>query len=335
MDQVSQVQYFSRDICAPLSKENAYLYYVAECENREPFQAFAKRVSFEEVSEKTIVENLKNKIKSTSSISSLARLWKTLDDVREVYPQSLIRNLPRYLPEYKVSTHDMCGTNFSKVDRIIVWEMNKISPVLTGYYFEAMLSRCLGIKTKPDKDILKTRDAIITQEEFDKMIKRRGIDEDSILYESIIAYLHLNDFTEDISCAITDMKDYIDKNKQELTEYMTNLSNTWIVSTMKKEMSLQHSKYVEDEKLGIRGEMDFVSNTYITDCKCYKQDDLKSWAAQLYLYRKLVGNNVLKLRIINFNSNTVYDFTITKEFKDTSATEDEDSDEYDSDLDDV
>ena len=85
MDQVSQVQFFPRDICTPLSKENAYLYYIAGGSDREPFQMFARRASFEKVSESDIVEQVKNKIKATSSISSLAKVWKMLDDVRETY----------------------------------------------------------------------------------------------------------------------------------------------------------------------------------------------------------------------------------------------------------
>ena len=328
MDQVSQVQFFPRDICTPLSKENAYLYYIAGGSDREPFQMFARRASFEKVSESDIVEQVKNKIKATSSISSLAKVWKMLDDVRETYPQSLIRKLPRYLPQFKVTTTDMCGTNYSKVDRLLVWEMNRLSPVLTGYYFESMLARVLGVEHTEDiKNILKGKDVIIAQDDFVKMIKRRGIKEDSLLYQALVSYLKLNDFTEDVSDAVSNLQEYIEKNKKELDEYMKALSNTWITNTMKREMNLEHSKFVEDTKLGIRGEMDFVSNTYITDCKCYKQDDYKAWAGQLYLYRKILKNDCLKLRIINFNTNTVYEFFIMQDGEEGEESDEDDEDE--------
>ena len=68
MEQVSQVQYFSKDICAPLAKENAYIYYIVNMSDREPFNAFARRMDFKIVKENDIVDSLKNKIKSISSV---------------------------------------------------------------------------------------------------------------------------------------------------------------------------------------------------------------------------------------------------------------------------
>ena len=326
MEQVSQVQYFSKDICAPLAKENAYIYYIVNMSDREPFNAFARRMDFKIVKENDIVNSLKNKIKSISSVSSLAKYWKIIDDIKEVYPNSLIRKIPNYLPKYKYVTYDMCGTNFSRVDRILVWEMSHISPVLTGYYFENMLAKVLGMNEVPNiTETLKSKNAVITQKELMDALKRNNVGYGSILYSAIVSYLKQNDYTESISDAVCDLQNYITKNKDALDEYEKNLSNTFIVSTMKREMKLEHSKYIENNDMSIRGEMDFVSNSCITDCKCYSQDDFKAWCAQLYLYRKLLKNSTLKLRIINFNTNSVHEFTITKEGE-TDEDEDESED---------
>ena len=81
---------------------------------------------------------------------------------------------------------------------------------------------------------------------------------------------------------------------------------------MKHEINLRYSVYIESEKLGIHGEMDFCSNSYITDCKCYKTEDWKLWMLQLYLYRKILNDHALKLRIINFNTNKVHDFIVVR-----------------------
>lgn len=335
MEQVSQVQYFSKDICTPLSKENAYMYYIANAIDREAFNAFARRVDFKNVKENDIVNSLKNKIISISGVSTLAKYWKIIDDIKELYPNSLIRKLPNYLPKYKYTTYDMCGTNFSKVDRILVWEMAHISPVLTGYYFENMLAKVLGLNDVPSiSETLKSKNAVITQQELIDALKRNNVKEGSILYAAVVSYLKQNDYTESISDAVCDLQNYITKNKNALDEYEKNLTNTYIVTTMKNEMKLQHSKFIEDKDMNIRGEIDFVSNSYITDCKCYSQDDFKLWCAQLYLYRKLLKNTTLKLRIINFNTNSVHEFTIMKEGESDSAEENDSDSEYSNDVDD-
>ena len=317
MDTPDRIQYFPKDLCTPLTKESAYLYYLAESLDKEPFNAFAKRLSFANITDEDIITQLKNRINSIASVSWLSCLWKYIEDTRDIYPSSLVRHITKILPEYKVNTYDMCGPNCPKLDNIIVWEMNNISPELTGYFFENLLAHVLNKNVEKDTSkILRRKDSLITIEQFNRMVKRRWKDTDElfpkVLYEAVISYLEKNDLIEDISDAISGLLDYIYKNNDELNEYYENLKESSIVGQMKREINLRYSVYIESEKLGIHGEMDFCSNSCITDCKCYKTENFRLWMLQLYLYRTILNDHALRLRIINFNTNKVHEFTIIR-----------------------
>lgn len=325
MDSPSQIQFFSKDMCAPIGKVSAYIHYISHAIDKEPFNAFARRTDFNTLNEEIIINGLKNKIKSISSVSMLSRYYKIIDDIRELYPDSTIKYIPRLVPKYQINTYNMCGgINESKLDRLIVWEMNKVAPEITGYYFEIMLARILEVyKCVESNNILRGRNDVILIEDFNKMIKRHKIDKNEILYGAIMAYLERNDLTEKVFNEIIDLTNCVKVLSKDLEEYENMLKDSHIVQTMMKEPLLRHSVYMKDEETGLMGEADFISNSYITDCKCYKVDDFKSWASQVYLYRKLSKNDTLKLRIINFNTNSVHEFVILKDGESIDEDEEE------------
>lgn len=332
MESPDQIRYITKDMCAPLSKENAYAYYLAEGRDRETFVAFAKRIlSFDDITESNILKHLNDKLKSISSVTGFARIWKHIEELRLAYPSSIVKNIDRLLPSFTCTTYNMCGVNDPKLDNILVWEMNAISPEITGYFFENMLAYVLDLTYEKDTSaILRRKDSEITIDQFNKMMERiraemydtidanvnvHKYDEiKEILDASVLAYLEKNNLTETIAAGIRGLYKYIYTWIDALNEYLENLKKSTIAMSMSREIGMEHSKYVEssDPELPIHGEIDFCSNSYITDAKCYKTEDYLGWFIQLYLYRALLDNHALQLRIINFNTNKVHEFRLNR-----------------------
>ena len=331
MDSPDQIRYIKQDLCGSLSKENAYAYYLAEGRDRESFMAFVKRIgSFAGISESDILKRVNDRLKSISSVTGFVRMWKTIEDLRSLYPSSVVKDVNRPLPSFTATTYSMCGVNDPKLDNIIVWEMNAISPEITGYFFENMLAYVLDLDYEKDTSaILRRKDGEITIEQFNRMMDRirsevitmandaqtntHKFDEiDDILYSSILAYLEKNNLTESVAAGIRGLYKYVYTWIDQLNEYLENLKKSSIVMSMSREIGMTHSLYVEssDPDLPIHGEIDFCSNSYITDAKCYKMEDFIGWFMQLHLYRQLLNNHALRLRIVCFTTNKVHEFLL-------------------------
>ena len=341
MDSPDRIRYISRDTCGKFPKEVVYMYYLAEGRDDEEVTVFANRnqSSFNGITESDIVKRLNDKIKSISSVTGYVRIWKKIEGLRKDYP-SLVKDF-RLLPSYTCIPSSMCGVNDPKLDNILVWEMNAIHPEITGYFFENMLAHTLNLTYKKDTSvILRRKDANITIDQFEKMMKRihaekehyikdpdgndrkcyttgANVDEDeydeieAILDASVLAYLEKNNMTEMIHVGIHDLYKYIYRYIDQLNNYLHDLGRSTIVRSMSREIGIEHSKPVgPSSEFPIHGEIDFCSNSYITDAKCCKTDDELGWFIQLYLYRALLDNHALRLRIINFNTNKVYEFSI-------------------------
>ena len=323
-----------------LDKEFVYVtYYINtfDSDSRLTLQQYCKAnaESLQTLNEEEVEKSIDDKLASISSVSKLAKVSSFIDDIRESVKDSTLK---QRIPSFTVSTYPMDGVNHSKLDCIIIWELSYIFAPLNGYFFENLLSYIIGCPPNVNdfSKLLMGKNAKITHKQFFDTCERRGMitkvkesDEYKcewcnekinfegityiptsftmyVLFSALVAYLEKNDFTNDDSDKLTAYINYMNTNKTAIDTYITNLKESTIVDIMKREKHLEHSKSISNDDLN--GEVDFISTSYITDIKCYKNNEFKLWFAQLRMYRDIVKNKSLKLRIINFNSDEFYEF---------------------------
>lgn len=347
---LQQLQYVPKMLT--VSKPLAYLYYLLQDTTLDSNQFF-KTVDFSEFDDDQIVEYMKQKLLTITSISKISAKLAQIDIIRN-FSEDTKELIPKMIPTYEVKTYSMNNSNSKTLDNIVVWELNHIFPVMTGYFFELLLSHCLSEKTNNDAlklnvdnidKCLRSKGCVIKIEQLTNIRDRWFVskypslhvlrDHDSsdgdsedghtspksaetilasfktifhkILWASLLAYLCLNDYSEDVSDRILEMVFYIDRHNQYLEKYKQALEESSIFQILSREKHLQHSVSISDFQFN--GEIDFLSNSFITDIKCYREPQEPSWFTQLYLYRQVLKNKTLGMRIVNFNNNTVYEFS--------------------------
>ena len=307
-----------------LDKESIYTYYyIMRSSNVETKEDFIRRTDFSEVSSDDIAKQYNKKLKSISSPSKAADYYAYLHELLTTPPymnSEFATKINDPLPNYTITVKRIAGVNDEVPDNIIVWECNKRSPILTGFFFEEMFARAIGCESNVKiedkiKNVLRGANAKTTVEQLKDFFERNHITESmnknifiDILAYAICARCVKSDFDINACQEALSLLEYVrdESNEKYLNEYLEKLCKCELARTMQREKGMIHSKSCKNDKF--EGEIDFLSNQSITDVKCYKKEAHTKWFAQLYIYRSIVDDKSLKLRLVNLIANEYYEY---------------------------
>ena len=296
---------------------NYIWYYLNRLDEKETIPAFVARTNMKDVSKADALDLLQNYRKTITHASSIAKFEDSIAQVSEAFKINL--QIP-YTKYSVIKQEPIFSTNDVKPNMLVIRELNIAFPALTGFFFEHMLAQCL------DCENITTEHEILTNSEFKKEDVLEIIngkfselpknDINTLAKHAIFALLVKSDFTYDVEEKLFTFLQVINTKRVQkmIMKYWECLKGSYLVRKMSEETDLKHSEHCSNLDGSIVGEMDFYSNSYITDIKVYKQEQLQLWASQLHIYKKIVGNSLLKLRLVNMFSGQIYEF-------DTSAGE--------------
>jgi len=339
---VSEIQYLNRDYCQLItSKPLVYLYYVIHA-YKYPGAAYQHVLKSEPFSDNTTDESIVNDFieyeRSVINASQKARLLTFIKDFQLEYP-GIINDIKVY-PDYSVEVVNLSNMTNSTPDLSIVWEINRIAPAMCGMIFENIISEALDIKWDPSdlSSVLYDNKSNITPKTLSGLIERNFIkhkylrndchitvDEHMVVrcgYENLdanhftsywhyIVYMSLTHFMkrdlkgQDVENALN-ILDYMKQHYEDIDCYFDCMSNSTLINNMSNLTNLKHGIIMRQKDL--HGEVDFISDEAIIDIKCYKEECLDDWFAQLWLYEQLFGKRK-NLWIVNVYNNKVYKFS--------------------------
>lgn len=211
---------------------------------------------------------------------------------------------------------------------VTILKMNRINPIICGYFFEYLLASIVTKNATNDLEISK-------------------ICENTYLIDIQNLYLELSDNIEELdSYSVLSTKDFKTKyhfmlfkifvdNRHKNDDYITLIDNILAVNAILtdryiseldkylselkkcefvhklKHKNMKHSVDLEYSNEGIEliGESDFIGDDIILDCKCYKNESLDLWKYQLFYYKIMFNSDKIKeCSIINLMNNVIYNF---------------------------
>lgn len=338
----SEIQYISRDYCQLItSKPLVYLHYVDHAYKypNAAYQHVLKSEPFgENTTEESIINEFKAYEKSIINASQKARLLTFIKSFQLEYP-GIIDDIKVY-PNYTVEVVNLSNMANSTPDVSIVWEINRIAPAMCGMIFENMIAEALDLKWEPSdlSSVLLDCKSNITNKTLAGLIERNfikhsylranchvSVDDNMIVhvgYENLnanhfmsywhyLVYMSLTHFMkrdlkgQDVENALN-ILEYMKEHFEDIDCYFDCLSNSTLIKNMSNMTGLNHGLMSRQKDL--HGECDFISNEAIIDIKCYREETLDDWMAQLWLYEQLFGNRP-NLWIVNVYNNKVYKFS--------------------------
>lgn len=327
---IKDIQYVNmHDYPTNLDKASVYTYYIMMHKPSEEWQRFKRRIDTTKLTLDDIVRGINDKLKSITSPSQIAKYYAWLNKVftSDEYKNCAIsKEINNPLPNFTYTSHRIAGENDEKLLNIVEWRLNKVAPQLTGFFIEVMWANAIGKrdgtsleKLVNSEKILRMPDVKTTNDDLDKFFEMNGM-YDLASKNKFVEYLIRaacarcvkSDFCRSHHDDVINMLELI-TNKDfalYLDEYFDALCKSTLARIMKNEPNLQHSVIVSDGKQ-FAGEVDFLSDSAITDAKCYKTDEHILWFAQLWVYRKCCKNNqALKLRIIDFDKGMYHEYDV-------------------------
>lgn len=335
----SEINFLSKDYCQQFSKPLVYLHYVA---NSEKFKGASKEYVLRQVpftdktTDESIINEFKEYEKSQINVSQKAKLLPFIKSVQNEY--NVINDIETF-PNYSVVIEDLSNSSDTTPDLGLVWEINRISPPLTGMLFENIIAECLKIKEKI-YDIStvicdstsnienKTIEGILERNFIKRELIRRGngvrinnkhfiyVGDQKLKKDHFISRIHYFVFLsllhffkrnvkgEDVEAALN-ILDYLKMNQEVFDDYIFDMENSTLIKNLSKDTNIKHGEVMRISDLS--GECDFISDQSIIDIKVYREPCPDMWFSQLYLYQKLFGDHK-NLIIINLYENKVYKF---------------------------
>lgn len=325
------------------NKDYLYLYYTTLNTQLPPSDALNKYpiVIEEELNDINDTDNLitnyiistYNKYQSASKyVTSFANILTFNNTIKDLTPNvfNTINLVNIEFKQYKL--HDLrAPTNEPSPNKILVYDLNNISPTFCGSFLEAMLSHILNcdesyniddILTSPDDNTTSFELKTILSKYVNNLItitdniyvndQLLNISHFKNIYYSFV-WLALKHFMKrtlkpDDYIAANNFINYIDNHLELLNSYYNTLKSCNFIKQLIKS-KLKHGEHCDGKINGIHltGETDFSNDRYIVDAKCYKVDHPEQWYYQLELYRRLLNRNS-SLYIINFMNNKVFEF---------------------------
>lgn len=204
---------------------------------------------------------------------------------------------------------------FTNVFKTTVIEMNVLSPVICGQFFENMVSLACNLDITQD---LNPSPVICEQPgDIEYLLNSLKINGDyktihhknlgmCLLTQLVHAIDLTNYFHEFIYVRNLLNTDYVER----LNYYLEELKKT-IIGRFKcptKSVKVYQSPTVSNEY--ISGESDLLTDDAVIDIKCYKSEPVKLWKYQLEIYNNMIERPRKKLMIINLLSNKVFTWNI-------------------------
>lgn len=209
------------------------------------------------------------------------------------------------------------NTDFTKVQKTIVIEMNVLSPIICGQFFENIVSMALNLditqEFKPGPNIMEKQCDI---DYLLNSLKNKNGEYKSIYHKNLAMCLyttltHATDLTmyyhEFILVRnLLDNKGY----REQLDKYIEQLKGTIISKLVKPKKSIKVYREFNDYDEYISGEADLITDDMVIDIKCYKTEQLNLWKYQLEIYNNMLDRPKRKLMIINLLFNRVYKWNL-------------------------
>lgn len=272
---------------------------------------------------------------------------KEMRDVVELKKTFITLN-PSYIPPKYDMKCDKIHNYVSDTppNKVIVWELNNISPELSGMFIENMIAYVLeiydncsdiseyinyGLTFDNIKSIFK--DGLIHNYYISGLECKNNIiiiDNKALNHEHFLSPLHYILFISLLHFArntrsfgtyyinMLNMLRYIDEKVDELYKYMKQLSNLHLFKELKRK-NFKHSFKPKSIQY-LKGEIDFVSDDCIIDVKVYKQPAHDEWFYQLYLYNTLMNDGKNRtLQILDMFDNELVTYSIKDDDDHVSA----------------
>ena len=267
-------------------------------------------------------------ISMPSKLAAWISNFTSSEQLRSIAANQLQTRPLLVLPAYSYTEDRLMKIDGSQPSLAIIYFMNHLNPQFAGFYLENILAYCIyddielwksnelneiNVQRLNDPDSLTITNADVemirhqceTDGEF-KSIPH------SILFATFIqacakkltsnVYVAFNRFAEMLNDHV-----YVD----QVMNYIRDLASTSFVKSLhrfKNERfhSIECYKTIDGKYLS--GELDFVFPNTIIDAKCTKASHINQWAAQLFLYKRIIDHPSMTLQIISFLNNTIYKF---------------------------
>lgn len=290
---------------------NYIWYYLNRLDDKESIPAFISRTNMHDVSRSDALDLLKSYRQTINHVSSIAKFE---DQIAQLSNNFKI-NLQIPITTYKISKQEnVFSTNDDVPNTLVIRELNIVYPALTGFFLEHLLAQCLGCENITQEseilvnsefkksDVLEIINGILSEVPANEI--------NTLVKHSIYALLVKSDFTYDVEEKFIKFVQLVNTKRMQklIMNYGKCLKKSYLVRKMREEINLKHSEHCANSDKSILGEMDFCSNSYITDIKVYKQEQPQLWASQLHIYKKIMNNPLLKLRLVNLFSGIIYEF---------------------------
>lgn len=230
------------------------------------------------------------------------------------------------------------NTDFSHVQKTIVIEMNVLSPIICGQFFENIASMTCNLdinqtfepspystEKKCDIDYLLSSLKNKNGEYITKYHKNLAM----CLYTTIKHTTDLTMYYHEFILVrnLLDNKKYI----EQLDKYIVELKKTIVGRLRNPKKSIKVYKPFDNDNEYISGEADLITDDMVIDIKCYKTEPLNLWKYQLEIYNNMLNRHRNKLMIINLLNNKFYTWNLLdnnlinnlKQTKNTDNDEDE------------
>ena len=142
---VKDIQFMNRDLCNGYPKEQAYLWFVGNADRcpGAPYQLIFKRYPLMDQDRDDIIKCVYDAYRSAVTVSGRCKYLVFIKEFCEMYSgyecHPLISKM-NCLPDYTVETSPISNRYDMDINCITIWEMNHISPPLTGLFYENMLN---------------------------------------------------------------------------------------------------------------------------------------------------------------------------------------------------
>ena len=235
----------------------------------------------------------------------------------------------------------------SQLNQILVTEMNRIQPQLTGYFFEYLMSWSLGIFVEnqtysPNSYSIPVFQPCAIGSFLRKLANKdllpKGINtgkyykpslnwfDDEFRYLLYCAILHMNILDSkpngDYTTRVLELIDFINvpEHMTYIEEYRDNLITNHVFNKWNVDNDLKHGVKIQfNDKLQVWGEIDFKNSKAIYDIKCsrYLTSDnynlIRQYLYQTVYYALSFDKPVQQVGICNLMTNQLYLFDLRRQ----------------------